>query len=121
MKIEKAVLKSRNIVRPAEYPLEYELLPKGKERHFSGRHQFSEEQQASGRQPFQIRIWGSTGNMTLWEGDWDVYLYTEEGEILPVILDGAHTAEASLWKLRDSKGESYFISNGKYESYAYAP
>ena len=88
LKIEKAVLKSRNIVRPAEYPLEYELLPKGKERHFSGRHQFSEEQQASGRQPFQIRIWGSTGNMTLWEGDWDVYLYTEEGEILPVILDG---------------------------------
>ena len=76
LKIEKAVLKSRNIVRPAEYPLEYELLPKGKERHFSGRHQFSEEQQASGRQPFQIRIWGSTGNMTLWEGDWDVYLYT---------------------------------------------
>lgn len=88
LKIKKAVLKSRNIVRPAEYPLEYELLPKGKERHFSGRHQLSEEQQASGSQPFQIRIWGSTGNMILWEGDWDVYVYTEDGEALPVILDG---------------------------------
>lgn len=32
LKIEKAVLKYRNIVRPTEYPLKYELLPK--ERHF---------------------------------------------------------------------------------------
>ena len=105
LKIKKAVLKSRNIVRPAEYPLEYELLPKGKERHFSGRHQLSEEQQASGSQPFQIRIWGSTGNMILWEGDWDVYLYTEDGEALPVILDGVTRLKLLFGNYEIPKGD----------------
>lgn len=105
LKIKKAVLKSRNIVRPAEYPLEYELLPKGKERHFSGRHQLSEEQQVSGSQPFQIRIWGSTGNMTLWEGDWDVYLYTEDGEALPVILDGGTRLKLLFGNYEIPKGD----------------
>ena len=88
LKIEKAVLKSRNIVRPAEYPLEYELLPKGKE-----------------RQPFQIRIWGSTGNMILWEGDWDVYLYTEDGEALPVILDGVTRLKLLFGNYEIPKGD----------------
>ena len=88
LKIEKAVLKSRNIVRPAEYRLEYELLPKGKE-----------------RQPFQIRIWGSTGNMILWEGDWDVYLYTEDGEALPVILDGVTRLKLLFGNYEIPKGD----------------
>lgn len=87
LKIEKAVLKYRNIVRPTEYPLKYELLPKKK--HFPERKQLSWEQQTSGGQVFQIRIWGSTENLALWEGDWDVYLYTEGREALPVILDAA--------------------------------
>lgn len=69
--IEKTVLRYRNLVRPAEYPLEYEL------------------QQNLNGQPSQIRIWGSTGNMALSEGDWDVIVYTREGEALPVILNGS--------------------------------
>ena len=114
LKIEKAVLKYRNIVRPTEYPLKYELLPKE-------RSIFQEEQQASGGQLLQIRIWGSTGNMTLSEGDWDVYVYTEDGEALPVILDGGTRLKLSIWKLRDPKGGPYFISNGKHKPYAYVP
>ncbi|HCL08501.1 MAG TPA: hypothetical protein DHW25_01065 [Blautia sp.] len=97
LKIEKAVLKYRNIVRPTEYPLKYELLPK--ERHFPGR------QQASGGQLLQIRIWGSTGNMTLSEGDWDVYVYTEDGEALPVILDGGTRLKLLFGNYEIPKGD----------------
>lgn len=65
--ISKIVLKYRNILRPLEYDLHYQITKR--------------------KNGYLIKIFGNAEKMSFWEGDWDVYLCTEQGEYLPVILD----------------------------------